>query len=233
LEQRGIAVTNGAGLMPWIAEQVLGYMLTFARDLREGYRRQQRKEWRHYRAGTLTGSTITVVGLGAIGKQILERLEPFNVERIGVRHTPEKGGPANLIVGYDELHRALEGAEYLVLSCPLTELTRGVVGDDELATLPNDAIVINVSRGPVLQTPALVEALRRNELAGAALDVTDPEPLPTSHPLWSFENVILTPHNAASAMALWDRVAELLAENLERVETTGTYTDLQNQVISP
>jgi phosphoglycerate dehydrogenase-like enzyme len=233
LERQGIAVTNAAGLMPWIAEQVVGYLLTFARDLREGYRRQQRKEWRHYRPGTLTGSTVTVVGCGAIGTQILERLEPFAVERIGVRHTPEKGGPADLVVGYDELHRALDGSDYLVLSCPLTGLTRGLVGEDELVTLPNDAVVVNVARGPVLRTKALVTALRRNVISGAALDVTDPEPLPADHPLWSLENVVLTPHNAGSSSNLWDRVAELLAENLERVAATGTYADLRNQVIAP
>ena len=233
LERRGVAVTNAAGLMPWIAEQVLGYLLTFARDLREGYRRQQRREWRHYRPGTLVDSTVTVVGLGAIGTQILERLEPFDVERIGVRHTPEKGGPADLVVGYDELHRALDGSDYLVLACPLTELTRSLVGKAELATLPTDAVVVNVARGPVIRTQALVTALRRNQVGGAALDVTDPEPLPADHPLWSLENVVLTPHNAGSSPWLWDRVAALLADNLERVAETGAYTDLRNQVVGP
>jgi phosphoglycerate dehydrogenase-like enzyme len=231
--ERGVAVTNAAGLMPCISEQVLGYLLTFARDLREGLQRQRRREWRHYQPGELTGSTVTVVGLGAVGTQILARLDPFGVERIGVRHTPEKGGPAEEIYGYDEFHEVLRQTDYLVLSCPLTELTRGLVGAEELSTLPTDAIVVNVARGAVVRTDALVAALRRNLLGGAALDVTDPEPLPEDHPLWTLDNVLLTPHNAGSSPNHWERVAALLAENLEHAEETGRYTELKNQVVSP
>jgi phosphoglycerate dehydrogenase-like enzyme len=231
--ERGVAVTNAAGLMPSISEQVLGYLLTFARDLREGLRRQRRREWRHYQPGELTGSTVTVVGLGAIGTQILTRLEPFGVRRIGVRHTPSKGGPADEILGYDGLHEALRATDYLVLSCPLTDLTRGIVGTEELTTLPNDAVVVNVARGEVVQTDALVTALRRNLLGGAALDVTDPEPLPEDHALWGLDNVVVTPHNAGSSANHWDRVAALLAENLERADESGEYTGLENQVVSP
>lgn len=232
-EERGIAVTSAAGLMPCISEQVLGYLLSFAREFREGYRRQERREWRHYQPGELLGSTVTVVGLGAIGHQILTRLEPFGVERIGVRHSPEKGGPAAEIYGYDDLQTALARTDYLVLSCPLTDLTRGLIGTEELATLPNDAIVVNVSRGPVVETSDLVQALRRNILGGAALDVIAPEPLPETHPLWTFENVILTPHNAGSSPKHWNRLAALLAENLERAGETGEFTGLRNQVVSP
>lgn len=231
--ERGVAVTNAAGLMPSIAEQVLAYLLTFARDLREGLRRQRRREWHHYQPNELVGSTVTVVGLGAVGTQTLERLEPFGVERIGVRHSPEKGGPADEIYGYDALHEALRGAEYLVLSCPLTDLTRGLVGEEELTTLPNDAVVVNVSRGAVIRTDALVTALRRNLLGGAALDVTDPEPLPEDHPLWSLDDVVVTPHNAGSSPNHWRRVADLLAENLERADENGEYAGLRNQVVAP
>lgn len=232
-EERGIAVTNAAGLMPSISEQVLGYLLNFARDLREGQRRQNRREWRHYQPGELLGSTVTVVGLGAIGTQILARLEPFEVERIGIRHSPSKGGPAAEIYGYDDLHTALEKTEYLVLSCPLTALTRDLISTEELETLPNDAVVVNVSRGDVLDTDALVQALRRNVLGGAALDVVSPEPLPETHPLWTFENVAITPHNAGSSANHWRRLAELLAENLARAESHDGFTELRNQVVTP
>lgn len=233
IERRGVAVTNGAGLMPCISEQVLGYLLTFARDLRKGMRRQERREWRHYQPGELTGSTVTVVGLGSIGTQLLERLEPFVVERLGVRHTPEKGGPAEDVFGYDEVHDAFSRSDYVVLSCPLTDETRGLVGRPELRTLPNDAVLVNVARGPVVDTDELVSALRRNVIGGAALDVTDPEPLPAEHPLWGFDNVLLTPHNAGSSPGLWDRVAALLAENVARADDRGEFTGLKNQVVEP
>jgi phosphoglycerate dehydrogenase-like enzyme len=231
MDERSIALTNAAGLMPCIAEQVLGYLLVLARQLHEGLRRQRKREWRHYQPTELTGHTITVVGLGSIGTQVLERLDVFGVETIGVRHTPEKGGPADHIVGYGDLHAAFRQSDYVVLSCPLTDLTQGLVGSPEFDTLPNDAVLINVARGKVVDTDALVTALQRNLLGGAALDVTDPEPLPEDHPLWRFDNVILTPHNAGNSPAHWDRVAGLLAENLKRVDETGKYANLKNQII--
>jgi len=219
--------------MPCISEQVLGYLLTFARDLREGMRRQKRREWRHYQPGELTGSTVTVVGLGSIGTQLLKRLEPFGVERLGVRHTPEKGGSADDVFGYDEIHDPFSRSDYVVLSCPLTDKTRGLVGRPELQTLSNDAVLVNVARGPVVDTEELVNALRRNVIGGAALDVTDPEPLPAEHPLWEFDNVLLTPHNAGSSPGLLDRVAALLAENVAQADERGEFTGLKNQVIEP
>jgi phosphoglycerate dehydrogenase-like enzyme len=233
LSARGIAVTNAAGLMPCISEQVLGYLLSHARGLRESLDRQQRREWRHFQPGELTGKTVTVVGMGAVGTQILERLEPFGVERVGVRHSPEKPGPAESIYGYPDLHEALSGADYVVLCCPLTETTTDLVGRTELDVLPNDAVLVNVARGRVVDTEALVWALHRNTVGGAALDVTSPEPLPDDHPLWGFENVVITPHNAGSSPGHWDRLASLLASNLDRVDRTGTYTDLRNQVVEP
>lgn len=233
LRDRGVVVTNAAGLMPCIAEQVLGYLLYFARGLGEALDRQSRREWRHFQPGELKGQTVTVVGMGSIGTQLLDRLEPFGVERLGVRHSPEKPGPADHIYGYAELHQALAAADFAVLCCPLTETTRGLIGRTELDVLPNDAILVNVARGPVVETDALVRALARNLIGGAALDVTDPEPLPADHPLWTFENVVITPHNAGSSTGHWERVASLLAENLETVDRTGTYTGLRNQVVEP
>lgn len=231
MEERGIAVTNAAGLMPCIAEQVLGYFLLFARQLHEGLRRQEKREWRHYQPTEFNGCRVTVIGLGAIGTQILERLSAFDVETVGVRYSPEKGGPADHVEGYDNLHAALSRSDYVVLSCPLTSLTRGLIGPAEFDTLENDTVLVNVARGKVVETDALVTALRRNLIGGAALDVTDPEPLPENHPLWGFDNVIVTPHNAGSSPNHWDRVAKLLAENLERVEETGEYDDLKNQIV--
>jgi phosphoglycerate dehydrogenase-like enzyme len=234
LEERGVAVTNGSGVHgPNIAEHVLGWVLTFLRRLDEGRRRQQRREWRHFQSvGELRGSTVTVVGLGAIGRALVRRLDGFGVETIGVRYTPSKGGPTDRVVGFerDVLHDALAETDVLVLATPLTDATRGLIGEEALRTLPTDAILVNVARGPVVDTDALVGALRRNGLHGAALDVTDPEPLPEDHPLWGFENVFLTPHVSGHTPHYWERVADVLARNLETVERTGDYADLENQV---
>jgi phosphoglycerate dehydrogenase-like enzyme len=230
--ERGVAVTNASGVHgPNIAEHVVGSVLTFVRRLDEGRRRQERREWRRFQAFTeLAGSTVTVVGLGAIGEAVVERFGGFDVDTIGVRYSPEKGGPTDEVVGYDALPEVLPRTDVLVLACPLTETTEGLIGAAELDGLPTDAIVVNVARGGVIDTPALVNALRANAIHGAALDVTDPEPLPSDHDLWGFENVFITPHVAGYTPRYWERRAEILVENLGRVAETGEYEGLRNQV---
>ncbi|MEM4781503.1 MAG: D-2-hydroxyacid dehydrogenase [Halalkalicoccus sp.] len=232
LEEAGVRVTNAAGVHgPNIAEGVIGSILAFYRGFFEGYERQRRHEWRHYRTDELMGATVTVVGLGAIGEAIVERLAGFGVSTIGVRYTPEKGGPTGEVVGFDgkDLHEALARTDVLVLACPLTETTRGLIGEEEFVTLPEDALVVNIARGPVVETDALVSALRRNKLRGAALDVTDPEPLPENHPLWDFGNVQITPHNAGHTPRYYERLADIVAENVERMDAGES--ELKNQVV--
>ena len=233
---KGAVVTNGSGIhAPNMAEQVVGNLLVFVRRLDEGWRRQQEFRWEHYQAGELMGSTVTVVGLGAIGQAIVERLEPFGVETIGVRYTPEKGGPTDEVVGFDgpAFESALARTDFLVLACPLTETTEGLVGAEAFATMSPDVVLVNVARGPVVDTDALLDALRSNQLRGAALDVTDPEPLPEDHPLWRFDNVHITPHMAGCTPHYYERCADILARNLDRVDETGAYRDLENQVAGP
>jgi len=235
LAARGIAVTNASGVhVPNAAEHVIGAMLVFARRFDEAWRRQQQRDWRHFEAfGQLAGSTATVLGLGAIGCSIAERLSAFDVKTIGVRYTPSKGGPTDDVIGFeaDALHNAFARTDYLVIACPLSETTRGLIGAAELLTLPTRAVLVNVARGPIVDTDALVDALQHRVIHGAALDVTDPEPLPDNHPLWGLGNVLLTPHHAGYTAHYWSRLADLLARNLRRVETTGTYADLENQVL--
>ncbi|RDI69785.1 D-2-hydroxyacid dehydrogenase [Halopelagius longus] len=228
-----VAVTNASGVhAPNIAEQVLGYILTSTRRLREGWRREQRHEWRHYQAGELQGSTVTVVGLGAIGTAVVERLEGFGVDTIGVRYTPEKGGPTDEVLGFDadDFHDALARTDHLVVAAPLTDTTRGLVGEEEFETLPPHATVTNVGRGPILDTDALVAAIQNNRIASASLDVTDPEPLPPEHVLWEFENVTITPHNAGHSPAHWSRLADIVARNVETLDEGGV-DELENLVL--
>lgn len=235
LSEMDVAVTNASGIhAPNIAEQVLGYILMFSRRLREGLERHQRSEWRHYQATELMGSTVTVVGLGAIGTAITERLSGFHVETIGVRYTPEKGGPTDEVIGFDQpdFESALARTDYLIVAAPLTDTTRGLVSEDEFMTLPSDAFVVNVGRGPIIDTDALVTAIRKNHIDGAALDVTDPEPLPRDHPLWDFENVLVTPHNAGHSPKHWIRLADIVANNVATLTETGRTDSLENLVQS-
>jgi phosphoglycerate dehydrogenase-like enzyme len=232
LRKGGVAVTSASGVHgPNVAEQAIGFMLTFARRLDEGWRRAQRSEWRSYPTFDLAGSTVTIVGLGAIGEAIAARLGGFDLDTIGIRHSPDRGGPTDKVLGYDGVHEAFARSEYVVLCCPLTNQTRGLVGETELETMPPEAVVVNVARGEVVQTDALVSMLRRNHVRGAALDVTDPEPLPEDHPLWTFENVHITPHNAGFTPDYHDRLADIVAENVEKVAAGDD--DLRNLVVDP
>ncbi|WP_435154660.1 D-2-hydroxyacid dehydrogenase [Haladaptatus sp. DFWS20] len=231
LESNGVAVTNASGVHgPNIGEHVLGAILSFTRDFLRARRQQSRREWRHYQAEELQGSTVTVVGLGAIGESVVERMEGFGVETIGVRYSPEKGGPTDEVLGFDDLHDALARTEYLVLACPLTDETRGLLDDTAFDTLPPNAVLVNVARGRVVETDALLSAIRGNQIRGAVLDVTDPEPLPEDHPLWNFENVLITPHMAGHTPEYFSRLADIVAENVHRASETGSYDELTNQV---
>lgn len=221
LRERDILVANVSGIhAPGIAEQVIGYLLLFARRIYRGIRQQAERQWRHYQAAELMGSTVTLVGLGSIGHAIARRLEVFDVETIGVRYTPAKGGPTDEVVGFDPnaVHDAFARSDYVVLCTPLTDTTHGLIGAEEIATLGPDAVVVNVGRGPLVETDALVVALQPGDLAGCALDVTDPEPLPNDHPLWGLDNAIITPHMGGHTPDHWPRLADILAENAQLLD---------------
>ena len=229
LADHGVALTNASGVHgPNIAEHVIGSMITHARQWARAHRQQERREWRSYETTEVYGLTVAVVGLGAIGSAVVDRLEPFDVNTVGVRYSPEKGGPTDEVYGFDEFHDAIADAEYVVLACPLTETTRGLVDAEALRTMRADAILINIARGPIVDTDALVSELRNNRIRGAALDVTDPEPLPEDHPLWGLGNVTITPHNAGHTPHYYERVADILAENVGRLDDGD---DLENRVL--
>jgi len=221
LAERGVAVTNAGGIhAPGIAEGAIGQMLTFARRLDEGWRRKANHEWRHFQSHEFMGSTVTVVGLGSIGRALVERLDGFGVETVGVRYTPSKGGPTDEVIGFEAepLQEALSRTDYLVIACPLTDETRGLVDAEAFATLPPHAVLVNVARGGIVDTEALMDAVQDNGIRGAALDVTDPEPLPPDHPLWNFGNVLITPHTGGHTPEHWPRLADIVARNVERLD---------------
>lgn len=228
--ERDVAVTSASGVHgPNMAEHVVGGMIAHAHDFRKADRQQRRHEWRSYQTKELTGLTATIVGLGPIGETIADRLTAFNMNLVGVRYSPEKGGPMDQVYGYEDIHEAVVDAEYVVLICPLTAETEGLIDADVFRTMTSEAVLINVARGPVVDTDALVDALRWNRISGAILDVVDPEPLPAEHPLWNFENVFITPHNSGYTPHYFDRCADILAENVATLQGEGE-GPLRNQV---
>lgn len=235
MNEEGVVLANAAGIhAPGIAEQALGYILTFARRLHTGYQQKANNEWRHYQADELTGSTVTVVGLGAIGTAFVKRLQGMEVDTIGVRYTPEKGGPTDEVIGFDDesLHDALARTDYLVLSTPLSDTTQNLIGEAELNTLSPSTYLINVSRGAIVDTDALLAAVQKEDIAGAAMDVTDPEPLPPDHPFWHMSNVLITPHMGGHTPKHWDRLADIVATNVDYLEA-GRTDEFRNQVNDP
>ena len=235
LDEHGVTVVNASGIhAPAIADQVLGYLLMFTRKLPRALDQQRGREWRHYQPDEVDGSTVTIVGLGSIGKAIAQRLEGFDVSTVGIRYNPEKGGPTDEVIGFDDraFHAALARTDYLVLSTPLTDETRHLISSAELDTLQPDAFLINVCRGGVVDSDALLSHLQKGSIAGAAMDVTDPEPLPSDHPLWFLDNVIITPHVGGHTPKHWDRLADILASNVEILDGTAA-EEFVNQVTYP
>lgn len=236
LQDHGVTVTNAGGIhAPGIAEQSIANMLVFARNLQEGWRRKSNHEWRHFQSYEFTESTVTVVGLGSIGKAIVKRLHGFEVETIGIRYTPEKGGPTEEVLGFDDddVHEAFARSDYVVLACPLNDMTRGMVGPAEFATLPPNAVVVNAARGGLIDTDALTSALQTESIRGAALDVTDPEPLAPDSVLWELENCLITPHTGGHTPKHWDRLADIVATNMSALADDQAESNLENVVVSP
>jgi phosphoglycerate dehydrogenase-like enzyme len=160
----------------------------------------------------LTGKTVLMVGYGAIGQQIERMLAPFDVEMLRVARSPRAEPQVHAV---SELESLLPRAEVVVLILPLTAESQGLIGTRQIALMRQGALLVNAARGPIVDTNALVEALNAGRIR-AALDVTDPEPLPEGHPLWSCPNLLLTPHVAGSSPQFGPRAMRTAADELRR-----------------
>jgi D-2-hydroxyacid dehydrogenase (NADP+) len=222
LEARNIRLTNSTGIHgDVVGETVAGYMLSFARRLHEHRANQLHKEWSFPAwdaAFTLRGESVCVVGLGTLGRGIAARADALGMDVTGVKRTPTPVDHVDDVYPSSELHAAIADARFVALAVPLTDRTEGLVGEAELATMRDDAYLVNVARGPVVDQSALVATLQAGGLAGAALDVFEAEPLPEGSPLWEMENVVVTPHAASANREYFQRVATLVRENVRRLD---------------
>ena len=192
-----------------VAEHALALMLAGVRRLHEFARATT---WTRPPIAELAGATVAIVGAGSIGRALIELLEPFGVEVLAVTRRGRDG-----TIPIERAGEVWPRAHFVVIAAPATAATRRLVGADELAAMREDAWLVNVSRGSLVDTDALVAALARGEIAGAALDVTDPEPLPDGHPLWSEPRALITPHVANPDVTLRRDLARLVRENVERL----------------
>jgi phosphoglycerate dehydrogenase-like enzyme len=198
-----------------VAEHALALGLAGLRGL--GMRARAR-EWGEQGGIRLAGARITLLGGGGITEAFLRLVAPFGVDATVVRRHPTPVVGAAHVVGMDELHEALAGAKLVVLALALTPETRGIIGGAELERMDTDAWLVNVARGPHVVTDDLVAALRAGAIGGAALDVTDPEPLPAGHPLWDVDNCLITPHTANTSQMAEPLFAERVRANVARYQ---------------
>ncbi|MFI5592928.1 2-hydroxyacid dehydrogenase [Amycolatopsis sp. NPDC051758] len=209
----GVRLANGRGLHDLsVAEHALALIHAAQRDLPRWFAQQTRGEWTREHTRSLADSRVLLVGHGSIGLAIERQLVAAEavVTRVASRARPDDG-----VHGVDELPALLPEADILVLILPDTPATRGLIGADELAALPADALVVNVGRGTAVDTDALLAETRAGRLR-AGLDVTDPEPLPSDHPLWTVPGVVITPHIAGGSASFYPRAKKLAAEQLRR-----------------
>jgi D-2-hydroxyacid dehydrogenase (NADP+) len=214
-----LIVTNASGIHAQpIAEHVFGFVLMFARQLHRAGRQQAARNWDSVelrdRVTTLSGATLGIVGLGAIGLRIAQIAHAFGMRVTALKRTASPAPGVERVFGPGQLVPFLKEAEYVINTLPLTDQTQGLFGAAQFAAMRSDAIFVNIGRGATVQTDALVNALKSGSIAGAALDVADPEPLPADHPLWSLDNVILTPHYSGAHPGYVQRASAIFLENL-------------------
>jgi len=236
LPQRGIRACNARGVFdPAIAEWNIAMMINLLRDLPEMFRHQQQGIWdrdaRFQRE--LRGLTVGIWGYGGIGRATARLAKSFGLKvnvlvrneikpRQDIYQVPETGDPEGILPDHvftsDEEKEFLSQLDFLIVAVPQTPQTTGMIGEEQLRALPKTAFVLNPARGPIIQEEALLRALRENWIAGAALDTHYYYPMPPEHPLWHFDNVIMTPHisGSNSSTNYRERIWDIFVQNVQR-----------------
>jgi phosphoglycerate dehydrogenase-like enzyme len=218
-----VTVTTASGIHATpISEYVIGAMITFAKSFQRSFRAQQERTWRPYWPRELEDATVGILGLGAIGGRVAELARALGMRVLAVRRSAERratgteaGHPSvDELLPLSDLPYVLAESDYVVLAVPLTEESRHMIGAEELRAMKPTAVIVNIARGPVIDQDALIAALKSGEIAGAALDVTDPEPLPPESELWGMENVMITPHISGGTPRYMERAIDLFCDNL-------------------
>jgi phosphoglycerate dehydrogenase-like enzyme len=220
-----VSNTRGVQATP-IAEHVFATVLALAKQLPFALENQQRARWAQNEftgprlPWLLRGRTLGLIGAGTIGSEIARMGAAFGMTVIATRRRAAGNapGPFAEILPPSAIDSLLARADVLVIAAPLTPETESLIGAAQIGRLRPGALLVNVGRAKIVDTDALVDALRSGHLGGAALDVFPREPLPSDHPLWTTPNVILTPHTSGFRQGHWDEVIDLFAENLRRFE---------------
>jgi D-3-phosphoglycerate dehydrogenase len=214
----GPVVTSMAGAFAQpVAEHALGLVLAGLHRIADAARAREWDDDLRERTRSVEGRTVAIVGAGGIGRALIAMLAPLGAHVIAVTRRGEPVDGVQETLPADRTGEALERAGVVVLAAPATPGAQPLIGSAELEQMPDDAWLVNVGRGTLVDTDALVQALRAGRLGGAALDVTDPEPLPADHPLWSHPDVLITPHVATAPESELRHAAERVRANVERL----------------
>jgi phosphoglycerate dehydrogenase-like enzyme len=225
LIQSSVLLTNSTGIHgPVVAEHALAVLLAMAKRLPQAMQYQARRQWSQDqlwhgrpRPREVADATVAVVGMGGIGREFTARAKALGMKVLAVRENPAKGADgADAVFNSTQIDEVLPRADYVLLCTPVTPATTGMINAARLGKMKPDACLINVGRGPLIDEPALLQALTNRTIAGAALDVFEIEPLPADSPFWQLDNLLITPHTAAVTERLWERHYRLIADNLRR-----------------
>jgi phosphoglycerate dehydrogenase-like enzyme len=210
-----VRVTRAAGIFgPWMAEYTIGWCLWVTQKMDRFRASQRQRRWEPVDPVPLRGQTLCVVGLGDIGGSIAKAARALGMRVIGVTRRGRTSRAALRVYRTTALRAALARADFVVLTLPLSDETRGLLGRAELAAMKPAAWLLNLARGPIVDEAALVDALRVRRIGGAVLDVFDTEPLPADHPLWGLDNAVVTPH--ISGPSTPREIGPIFNDNLRR-----------------
>ncbi len=222
---KGVRLASAQGVNEVaVAEHAMALMLGLRRQLHVARDNQRAKHWRPMiadipaREDELAGKTLVIVGYGRIGQRLAKLAKAFDMRVIGVRRKAGGAtGPADEVRSIAELANLLPIADVVVLTCPLTPETTGLIDAAALGAMKRSALLINVARGAVVDEAALIDALQKGAIGGAGIDVTVEEPLPAASALWGCSNALITPHTAGETQAYEDNVLDILMENVDRL----------------
>ncbi|CAJ1193599.1 D-2-hydroxyacid dehydrogenase [Companilactobacillus nantensis] len=223
LKEKGVILTNGSGANAInIAEQTLAYMLMFERRMNLTARHQDAREWKQDDGyDEVYNKTVMIVGVGHIGKLIAKYAKALGMKTIGVRRTDQATDYIDEMIPMSEMNARINEVHFVVNTLPDTEETIGMFNKDIFKVMSKKAYYINVGRGKTTNMEDLIAALQNEEIAGAGLDVTTPEPLPSDSPLWDMKNVIITPHDAGASVHYEERAFDIFKQNLKSYVENG------------
>jgi phosphoglycerate dehydrogenase-like enzyme len=220
VRERGLTVTNARGVFSRpIGEYVVMMSLAIARRLPQLLELQRERTWQPLRGRELSELTVGIIGYGSIGEEVARLLQPFGCRILATRRHPERGtgeGPSVELFSLDDLSEVLRASDIVVVAAPLTDATAGLIGAEQLAEMREDAWLINIARGRLIDELALRRALESGWIGGAVLDVFSEEPLGPESPLYRTPNVIITPHTSWASDRVVERTVDLFVENLRR-----------------